>query len=280
MQSIFVLVKDFQDKNRFFAKSRLLYYSVGSEPPRAEQQMSGKTAQPRNLSRAVFGAVRADVLCGRLAPGQKLSPRALATQHDVSLSVVREALTRLSEQGLVVAAPQLGFSVVELDLDDMRDLYRLRALIESNAFGDAIAHGDLEYETRVIASHHRLERTPTMNGDGSGGITDDWSAAHEQFHYELLSASTSPRLVELTCRLRDTSELYRRWSRTLTAGMPPRDIAAEHRDLMQAVLDRDVKRGVALITDHINLTATLLEQSAAAAEQAEEGPSPIAALGS
>jgi DNA-binding GntR family transcriptional regulator len=61
--------------------------------------------------------------------------------------------------------------------------------------------------------------------------------------------------------------------------MPPRDIAAEHRALMQAVLDRDVDRGVTLITDHINLTATLLEHGAAAAGQADEDASTIASLG-
>lgn len=143
----------------------------------------------------------------------------------------------------------------------MRDLYRVRALIESTAFADAIAHGELEYETRVIASHHRLERTPSVNDDGSGGITDDWASAHELFHRELLSTATSPRLLDLPRRLRDTCELYRRWS-TLTAGTPPRDIASEHRALMQAVLDRDVDAGRVLITDHINLTATLLEASA------------------
>jgi DNA-binding GntR family transcriptional regulator len=222
-----------------------------------------KISQPRNLSRTVLAAVRAEVLSGRLPPGHRLSPRALATQHEVSLSVVREALTRLSEQGLVVAEPQLGFSVVELDLDDMRDLYQLRALIEGTALRDAIERGDLEYETRVIASHHRLERTPHLVADGSGQVTEDWSAAHAQFHYELLSASTSPRLRDLADRLRDTSELYRSWSGTLVQQMPPRDIAAEHRALMQAVLDHDADRGVALITEHINLTATLLEDSAA-----------------
>jgi DNA-binding GntR family transcriptional regulator len=206
--------------------------------------MSSKSTPPRNLSRVVFAAVRAEVLSGRLAPGERLSPRALATQHD---------------------------------LDDMRDLYRLRALIESTAFGDAIAHGDLEYETRVIASHHRLERTPAVSGDGSGAITDDWSAAHEQFHYELLSAATSPRLLELARRLRDTSELYRRWSGAFTGGLPPRDVAAEHHALMKAVLDRDVEGGVALITDHINLTATLLE-AAAADDQADEDPPRVAVV--
>jgi DNA-binding GntR family transcriptional regulator len=237
-----------------------------------------KITQPRNLSRTVFAAVRAEVLSGRLSPGSKLSPRALATEHDVSLSVVREALTRLSEQGLVIAEPQLGFSVVSLDLDDMRDLYRLRVLIEGTALRDAIEHGDIEYETRVIASHHRLERTPHLIDDGSGQITDEWAAAHGEFHHQLLSASTSPRLRDLADRLRDTSELYRRWSGTLTAGLPPRDIPDEHRALMQAVLDHDAERGVTLIADHINRTAAVLEEYVDA--DAEEPPARVANLGS
>lgn len=216
-----------------------------------------------------FTAVRAEVLSGRLAPGSKLSPRALATQHEVSLSVVREALTRLSEQGLVIAEPQLGFSVVALDLDDMRDLYRLRVLIEGTALRDAIAHGDVEYETRVVASHHRLERTPQLIGDGSGQITDEWASAHSEFHHQLLSASTSPRLRDLADRLRDTSELYRRWSGTLTRDLPPRDIPDEHRELMQAVIDHDAESAVILIADHINRTASLLEMYAAHTPDAE-----------
>jgi DNA-binding GntR family transcriptional regulator len=220
----------------------------------------------------VFAAVRADVLSGRLAPGSRLSPRALATQHEVSLSVVREALTRLSEQGLVVAEPQLGFTVVDLDLDDMRDLYRLRVLIEGEALRDAIEHGDVEYEARVVASHHRLERTPHLLEDGSGQITEEWAAAHGEFHHQLLSASTSPRLRDLADRLRDTSELYRRWSGTLTTALPPRDIPDEHRALMQAVLDHDAERAVSLITDHINLTASLLELYAAQTPEADLRP--------
>jgi len=243
---------------------RLALYPVS----RPELQMS-KIASPRTLSRAVFAAVRGEVLSGRLDPGSRLLPRELAAKYDVSVSVVREALTRLSEQGLVVAEPQLGFSVVSLDLDDMRDLYRLRVLIEGTALRDAIEHGDIEYESRVIASHHRLERTPQMVDDGSGQITEEWAAAHGEFHHQLLSASTSPRLRDLADRLRDTSELYRRWS-TLTKNLPRRDIPDEHRALMQAVLDHDADGAVVLITDHINRTASVLANYAAHSPETTE----------
>jgi DNA-binding GntR family transcriptional regulator len=223
-------------------------------------QQSKKT---RNLNRSVSEAVRAAVLAGRLAPGERLSPRVLATEHNVSLSVAREALTRLSEQGLVASEHHRGFSVVTLDIDDMRDLYRLRILIEGTAFRDAVENGDLDYEAAVVASHHRLERTHQATSHGSRETSEAWSLAHREFHRQLLSASTSSRLRDLADRLRQTSELYRRWSETLTDGGASRDVVGEHRALVEAVLAHDADLAVTVLSNHINTTLALLEQYAA-----------------
>jgi DNA-binding GntR family transcriptional regulator len=212
----------------------------------------------RSLSRAVFADIRAGILNGTYAPGSKLSPRAIATTSNVSLSVVREALTRLAEQGLVVAEPQLGFSVVTLDLEGAQDLNRVRVLIEGAATKDAIDHADVEYETRVIASHHRLARTPQWVDEESQTVTEEWARAHAQFHAALLSTCTSPRLLELAASLRETAELYRRWSSTYTATQLRRDVAGEHLALMQAALDRDADLGSRLAAEHINKTTELL----------------------
>ena len=216
-------------------------------------------AAPRTLSRAVYADIRADILAGRYAPGAKLSPRAIATQCKVSLSVVREALTRLTEQDLVVAEPQLGFSVVGLDIDDVRDISKLRILIEGEGLREAIEHADVEYEARVVASHHRLSRTQFLTGEAGETVTEDWARAHAEYHSALLSACPSPRLRDLAASMRETAELYRRWSGSFSTDQAPRDVPAEHRGLMEAALDRDAERAVAQLTDHINKTALLLE---------------------
>src|SRR4051812_21317700 len=144
--------------------------------------MADRSAAPRTLTRAVFGRIRADILAAAYEPGARLSPRALAAEANVSMSVVREALTRLAEQGLVVAEPQLGFSVVKLDMDDVRDISALRILIEGEALRSAVTHADVEYEARVIASHHRLARTEA-GVDGDPNLTSEpWALAHAQFH--------------------------------------------------------------------------------------------------
>ena len=221
--------------------------------------MPGATSRPRSLTAAVFSQIRADILAGAYEPGAKLSPRVLASRSSVSMSVVREALTRLAEQGLVTAEPQLGFSVVKLDMDDVRDISALRILIEGAAFRQSIERADIEYEARVLASHHRLSRTPAWVNDDKRTTTEEWAQAHALFHAALLSAAPSPRLRHLAENLRDTAELYRRWSGMVTRGHPQRDVAGEHLGLMQAALNHDADRAVLLLTDHINTTTILLE---------------------
>lgn len=211
-----------------------------------------------SLGAAVHARMRADILAGRFDPGCRLSPRELAADFDVSLSVVREALSRLAEQGLVVATPQLGFSVVSLDVEDLRDLTKVRVLIEGAALREAIDHSDVEHETRVVAAHHRLSRTPFLADEAARTITDEWSNAHAAFHDALISASPGGRLRELAANLRDQSELYRRWSGPLASGDERRDVAGEHRRLMEAVLEHDADRAVDVLAEHFNLTTSIL----------------------
>lgn len=212
----------------------------------------------RTLSQVVYADVRSDILAGRYPPGARLSPRVVATKHQVSLSVVREALTRLTEQGLVVAQPQQGFAVVGLNLDDVRDLARVRVLVEGAAMRDAVTNADVEYEAQVVASHHRLSRTHFLVDGTTQTVTEEWARAHQEFHRTLVSACTSPRLRDLAEGMRVTAELYRRWSGSFSS-LTDRDGPAEHRSLTEAALDRDADRAARLATYHIERTTALLE---------------------
>lgn len=223
-------------------------------PDKAEGDAGGSPS----LSVAVHADVRALILAGEFAPGARLSPRVLADRFAVSLSVVREALTRLTEQGLVVATPQLGFSVVSLDVADLLDLTRVRVLIEGTAVREAVENADVEFEARVVGAHHRLARTPFLKDVEARTITEEWAVAHQLFHEALISASPSRLLRDMAASLRDRAELYRRWSGPLGAEQGVRDVAAEHRALMDAALDHDAERAQALLAEHLNLTTSLL----------------------
>jgi DNA-binding GntR family transcriptional regulator len=175
----------------------------------------------------------------------------LSKRFGISQTVLREALTRLCEQGLVVSNPKRGFTVAQLSVDDLVDLTNLRLRLEVMAFVDSIKNGDLVWETSVVAAHHTLERTPFITEAPLHAAT--WRQAHRAFHRALCAGSGSPRLEKVVAELRDSADLYRIWARTM-GGEVGRDVAAEHRALVTAAVTRDAEMGERVLTEHLSRT--------------------------
>jgi len=213
------------------------------------------------LTEQVYASIRADILGGRTRPGERLRLAALAERHGVSLSVVREALTRLSGPGvrLVSATPQLGFSVTPLSVDELVDLTGVRCDIEALAMRQAILRGDLAWEAHLLATHHILANTPFCAPALPLRVNEVWAAAHAQFHAALVDGCGSPLLRQVRSSLYDASERYRRWSVPADGGH--RDVSSEHRELLQATLARDAERAARLLAEHIQRTADILLQA-------------------
>lgn len=206
------------------------------------------TTSPATRTGEVYELLRSELLNGILRPGQKLRMVELADRLNVSQSVVREALTRLAEQQLIVATPQRGFRVRELSVEDIADLTETRVQVETAALRLAIERGDVHWETGILSAHHLLDRTPIVKEDGR--LNEEWSDHHRDFHRALLAGCNNSRLGSTAVALRDSSELYRRWYWVL-AEDHHRDIATEHRQLKDLALARDVDAAVKLLTEHI-----------------------------
>jgi DNA-binding GntR family transcriptional regulator len=204
----------------------------------------------------VYEALRADILNTQIEPGSKLKIAQLSNRFGVSLSVVREALTRLGEQRLVVANPQRGFSVVGLSVSDLDDLTNVRTQIDSMALRDSIAHGGVAWEAEVVAALHRLERTEIYADPAH--VNPDWLDLHRAYHHSLVAGGASTRLREIANTLRDNAELYRMWSRTWAHDVD-RDLQAEHRAIMTAALSGDEQAAVAALSQHIARTTAALK---------------------
>src|SRR5246127_4553508 len=203
----------------------------------------------------VHDLLRSELLNGFLHPGQKLKMVELTERFGVSQSVIRESLTRLTEQGLLVATPQRGFRVRDLSIEDIAELTETRVQVESLALRLAVERGDLQWETGILAAHHRLERTPVSRDDGT--FNEDWSVQHRDFHQALLTGCSNRRLESVATSLRDSAELYRRWYWVLTDDHQ-RDLAAEHRQLKDLALARNADRAIEVLTAHIDRAPSLL----------------------
>ncbi|TMR05704.1 GntR family transcriptional regulator [Actinomadura soli] len=217
-----------------------------------------RNTQGPTLVNNVYGAVKDDICMGRLRPGQRLHLGEICKAQGVSLSVVREAVTRLAAERLVKSRPQQGFSVWPLSVDDLVDLTRVRIEIETLALRESIAKGDLAWESEVVAAHHRLEGTVRPPGTVTDEPNYAWMRAHSDFHAALASACTSPLLKQLRQQLFDAAELYRHWSVSLGASRSKREPSREHRQMMDASIAHDAELGVKLITEHIQRTTNHL----------------------
>lgn len=227
---------------------------------------------PRSLTEGLYRALRTEILSGRFTPGQRLRPSEIASSRGVSLNVVREALNRLSGEGLVNASPQLGFAVVELSTGDLVDLTELRTLVECSAIRASVEEGSLTWETALVAAHHRLARTPMSGPDAPEEVTAEWMQAHNDFHAATMSACGNRRLIALTAALAESAAIYRHWSQVYDHGR--RDIAGEHRAIFEAALARDAELACRLHAEHIRRTADIVIAAAGAHELSGARPGP------
>jgi DNA-binding GntR family transcriptional regulator len=216
-----------------------------------------KTASGGTRADDVQEQLRADILGGRRTPGERLKFPELCEQHEVSVGVVREALTRLVDQGLVRAQPHQGYLVTPLSHTELGELTVARMEIESLVFRLSVLDGDMSWEGGMVAAHHVLERAPFAADGNPSQLSEEWAEAHAAFHVALLAGCGNRRLQEMAWKLREEAELYRRWSVSL-GQEPTRDIAGEHRGLLDAALGRRPELAAERLADHISHTARLL----------------------
>jgi DNA-binding GntR family transcriptional regulator len=215
-----------------------------------------------SLTQLAHDRLRADVLACRLKPGERLVMSQLCDKLQVSLGAVREALSRLTSEGLVIAEPQRGFRVAPISAEDLRDLTAVRLEIELLCLKDSLAHGDVAWEAGLVSAHHTLSRTPQRTSGDERLLSESYATAHRNFHESLVAACKSPWLLKLRALLYDQSERYRRLSIPLAER--ERDVNGEHKAILDAALARDVARAAALFTVHLERTSQILLHTAIA----------------
>src|SRR5918993_3089483 len=191
---------------------------------------------------------RADIIFGRLAPGARLRLDRLAGNYSASVSTLREILSRLSSEGLVLAEGQRGFQVASVSPAGFQDVAAMRLLLETYALPLSFADGDLEWESRVVAAHHKLAFMERRMRVGGREETELWKRYDRQFHQALIEACGSQTLIDLYGGVFDQYLRYQ-----MVAVVFRGDVAAEeHRILLDCALTRNADRACAVLTQHVN----------------------------
>lgn len=209
----------------------------------------------KTLADTVYEATRADILACRIKPGVKLPISDLFRKFEVSPGAVREAMSRLAAEGLLTATPQRGYRVATVSDSELRDLTSARIELEAVCLRRSLRLGNLDWETQLVAAFHKLSRI-TRYSCADEGTSDDWAAAHGEFHLALVAACDSSWLLKLRVILYENSERYRRLSDE-SAG-DNRDVDAEHRAIFEAAIDRKEALTIELMSAHIQKTTDIL----------------------
>lgn len=207
------------------------------------------------LSEQVHAHLRDAIMRGDHAPGDALKPQDLAKEQGVSLAVVREALVRLVGEGLADRLPNRGFAVPAVSDHRWQEIAEARRTVEPVVLRMSVERGDVDWEARVRAAHHRLARTPVFVPEEGEYYSRAWSEVHRVFHRTLLEGCGNPVLLQTFDRMWTASELVRRWS---THRNPDRDGLLEHRRLEEAALARDADAAAELLVRHLTRTADAL----------------------
>ena len=207
------------------------------------------SSSARTLVESSYNRLRSDIIAGKLAPGAKLRIEELREDYKIGASPLREALNRLAGEGFVTVEEQRGFKVAPISLDDLRDLSRMRIMLECEALRESIRNGDDEWEANLIAAHHRLQKAEESYGKN----LTKWEQRNEEFHEALVASCTSPWLLRFRYVLYEQHKRYRFIA--ILAHQENRDVHREHLKIMEATLARDVKAACKATEYHIQRTA-------------------------
>lgn len=204
--------------------------------------MAETASRPPTAQQFVLAEVRRAITSGELKPGAAIRQEALAERLEVSRVPLREALKTLEGEGLVTYRAHRGYRVVELSMADLREVYRLREILEAEAVRAATPLLDDAVFARLEAAQAEVEQA------AAEGAVAAMAAANRRFHFTLFEAAAMPRLVRIIGTLWDSTDAYR--ALYYAGDVNRRHVVAEHRAALAALRSGDAEGAVRWFDRH------------------------------
>lgn len=214
-----------------------------------------------NLSERTYRQLKADIISARIAPGARVNIAEICTRLAVSPAAVREALSRLMSERLVVSEHNRGFRATAISVDALRELSRARAELDALCLREALKREDIDWEANLISASHRARRRRLL-ARRSDRDADAFVDAHAAFHDAVAAGCGNEWLIWTRRILSTQSERYRHLCIPMIDQKD--ELYAEGHPFIPAVLARDGEKAVALLTAHYE---AMVEKIIAATEE-------------
>ncbi|WP_192036920.1 DNA-binding transcriptional regulator CsiR [Halomonas sp. YLGW01] len=208
--------------------------------------------EPRqNMGISAYAWLKQDIIRGVYQPGEKLLMSRLRERYALGISPLREALSQLVAEHLVVAISQRGYRVAPMSVEELDDIYDARAQLEALLVRLAIERGDDAWEAEVLAKAHTLAKVAEVHGPEE--MLELWDRRHQAFHSALVEGCGSRQLLMARESLFDQAARYRHlWlCQTVFSDQALATKRQEHAALVDAILARDAERASELTLEHI-----------------------------
>ncbi|WP_280177941.1 FCD domain-containing protein [Hoeflea sp. EC-HK425] len=198
--------------------------------------------------------LRSDIVSSVYEPETRLKFADMTKRYDVGIGTLREGLSQLVSEGFVTLEAGKGFRVAPVSREELIEITEHFIELEKRALTDAIAHGDDDWESQIVAAHHRLSKIEKLPWAERMGFHSTWVERHRDFHRSLIAACQGAWLLRLRTLMFDQLDRYRFLTKMNPDGLGKRKFE-EHRLIMEATLARDTDKAVKLIEDHIRDTS-------------------------
>ncbi|MEQ6917398.1 DNA-binding transcriptional regulator CsiR [Halomonas aquatica] len=209
------------------------------------------TTSKQNLGVSAYHWLKRDIIRGAFSPGEKLRMTGLKERYGLGIGPLREALSQLVAESLVVAISQRGYRVASMSLSELADIYDARAQLEGLVLELAIQRGGDDWEADILAKAHTLAKVTEVNSPEE--LLEVWDARHKAFHTAIAAGCNSPHLLKVRESLFDQVERYRHlWLReTVFSAEALESKRREHAALVEVILSRDAQAAAEMMREHL-----------------------------
>ena len=196
--------------------------------------------QAASAADIVYEALRKAIIEGDLAEGENLRQDQIASMFNTSRIPVREALSRLEQNGLITTQRYKGAVVAGLSIEEIEEIFEFRALIEAEVIRLAVPN--LTGKVLDAARRH----CQAFDSEANSAM---WGEINRNFHYSLYEAARRPYYLQIVRASLDRIDRYLRAQLTLTNGMSR--ARREHKAILDACIAGDADKAAELTRDHI-----------------------------
>lgn len=197
------------------------------------------------LAEQIYTILRGDILNQTIKCGEKLTLKALQKRFEISSTPIRDAMNRLSQEGLIDHVTNVGAKVVDLSVDDIREIYDLCRILDVAAFKLALSSDSIDEFTAKLSESVRFQEEALKFKN-----LDDFRDHSDNFHDIFFQFANNSRLYSASLKIR--SQLSILTNKYQNFSIAESVVFKEHKEITAAVAKKELEKAESLLLIHFD----------------------------